>query len=108
MLWAICLRALSTLIRECDVHAFHATFPSRITALFETEANVWQEVDIPFSEMVPTYRRVLVPVLSPLDPSSIRSFGFMIADEQQGDILLEVDSISAVDNGTRVAVDAND
>ena len=74
------------------------------TAHFETEANVWQEVHIRFSEMVPTYRGVLVQDLNPLDPSSIRSFGFMIADKQQGDFLLEVDAISAVANIAAVSL----
>jgi len=66
------------------------------TALFSTEENKWQEVYIPFSEMVPLYRGFIVNDAGPLSPASIRSFGFMLADKQQGEFMLEVDQISAV------------
>jgi len=66
------------------------------TGLFETEADSWQEVYIPFSEMVPLYRGVVVGAAGPLDPKSIRSFGLMLADKQQGEFLLDVDWINAV------------
>jgi NADH dehydrogenase [ubiquinone] 1 alpha subcomplex assembly factor 1 len=65
------------------------------TALFETKANVWQEIYIPFSEMTPLYRGRIISGVGPLDPTSIRSFGLMLADGQQGQFLLEVDWIRA-------------
>ena len=66
------------------------------TASFVTEAGTWQEVHIPFSEMVPFYRGFFVREAGPLQPATIRSFGLMLADKQQGDFSLDVDRISAV------------
>ena len=66
------------------------------TALFETEVDTWQEIYIPFAEMIPTYRGFVVNVAGQLDPASVRSFGLMVADKQQGQFFLEVDWINAV------------
>ncbi len=66
------------------------------TALFKTEADVWQEVYIPFAEMVPLYRGFVVNDAGLLDASSVRSFGLMVADKQEGEFLLQVDWINAV------------
>ena len=66
------------------------------TALFETEVDSWQEVYIPFAEMIPTYRGFVVRAAGPLDPSVIRSLGLMLSDKQQGQFFLEVDWINAV------------
>lgn len=63
-------------------------------AIFETNAE-WQIFYIPFSEMVPTYRGVVVKV-DPLNPASIGSFGFMLSDKQPGQFELQVDWIRAV------------
>ena len=66
------------------------------TALFETEADKWQEVYISFAEMIPTYRGFIVEAAGPLDPSSVRSFGLMLSDKQQGQFSLDVDWINTV------------
>ena len=66
------------------------------SALFKTEVDKWQEVYIPFAEMIPTYRGFIVGAAGPLDPASIRSFGLMVSDKQQGQFFLEVDWINAV------------
>lgn len=66
------------------------------TSLFETEAGVWQEIFIPFSEMVPLFRGFIVEAAGPLDPATIRSFGMMVSDKQQGEFSVEVDWINAV------------
>jgi monofunctional biosynthetic peptidoglycan transglycosylase len=66
------------------------------TSLFTTEAGVWKDVYLPFSEMVPLYRGFIIGAAGPLDPQSIRSFGLMLADKQQGEFSLEVDWINAV------------
>ena len=68
------------------------------TGLFATEAETWQEIYLPFSEMVPLYRGFIVDRAGPIDPSSIRSFGLMVTDKQEGDFSLEVDRIIAVDD----------
>ena len=65
-------------------------------APFTTTAGTWQVIDIPFAEMVPTFRGFVVREAGPLVPASIRSFGLMLADKQEGKFVLEVDRISAV------------
>ncbi|UCH90623.1 MAG: CIA30 family protein [Nitrospirota bacterium] len=67
------------------------------TALFKTKNDSWQEIYIPFSEMIPIYRGVVVNGVEALDPASIRSFGLMLSERQQGEFSLEVDTIVAVD-----------
>ena len=66
------------------------------TGLFTTDAGAWQEIYIPFAEMIPRYRGFVVNAAGPLDPQSIRSFGLMLSDKQQGEFSLEVDWINAV------------
>lgn len=66
------------------------------TAWVKPEADIWQEIYIPFAEMMPLYRDIIVPVAGPIDASSIRSFGLMVSDKQQDDFALEVDWIKAV------------
>ena len=66
------------------------------TALFPTMENEWQEIYIPFASMVPLYRGYVVSEAGPLDRASVRSFGLMMADKQQGPFALEVDWINAV------------
>ena len=64
-------------------------------ALFQTEADKWTTVFIPFAEMVPTYRGFIMDV-GPLDPATIGSFGFMLSDKQPGEFELVVDWVRAV------------
>ena len=81
------------------------------TSLFETEAGVWQEVFIPFNEMVALYRGFVVQEAGPLDPSTIRSFGVMVSDKQTGSFSLEVDWINAValeNNDLRLAANGTE
>jgi monofunctional biosynthetic peptidoglycan transglycosylase len=66
------------------------------TALFHTEEGQWQEVYLPFASMVPLYRGYVVGDAGPLNPASVRSFGLMVAEKQQGPFTLEVDWINAV------------
>ncbi|MEM7115125.1 MAG: CIA30 family protein [Chloroflexota bacterium] len=65
------------------------------TSIFETEANMWQEVFIPFADMVPLYRGFVVRDAGLLDPATIRSFGLMMTDKQEGEFMLEVEQIIA-------------
>jgi NADH dehydrogenase [ubiquinone] 1 alpha subcomplex assembly factor 1 len=69
------------------------------TARFETEVDGWRDIYIPFSEMIPMYRGIVVDAAGPLDPASIRSFGLMLADKQRGEFSLQIDRVSAVANG---------
>jgi len=63
--------------------------------VFETTPDKWIQVYVPFAEMVPTYRGIVMDV-GPLDVTSIGSFGFMLSDKQPGDFQLQVDWIRAV------------
>jgi NADH dehydrogenase [ubiquinone] 1 alpha subcomplex assembly factor 1 len=75
-------------------------------ALFQTEKDAWKEIYLPFSKMVPIYRGAVVPGAPAIDPASIRSFGLMLANKQQGEFLLEVDPIGAVIDRTIAWPDA--
>lgn len=68
------------------------------TAIFETEADSWIEVYIPFSDMVPLYRGFVVNRAGPLNSAQISSFGLMIAEKQQGEFRLEVDWIDVLNS----------
>ena len=70
------------------------------TAVFPTEANTWQDIYIPFADMLPLYRGFVVQDAGPLDATTIRSFGFMMTDKQEGEFSLEVDRITAVKSQT--------
>lgn len=65
-------------------------------AKFDTNVNLWQEIYIPFGDFVPTSFGRVRKDLPPLDPSKIRSFGFLISDKQVGPFSLEVEWIKAV------------
>jgi monofunctional biosynthetic peptidoglycan transglycosylase len=62
---------------------------------FETTPDQWIQVYVPFVDMVPTYRGIVMDV-GQLDVTSIGSFGFMLSDKQPGDFELKVDWIRAV------------
>jgi monofunctional biosynthetic peptidoglycan transglycosylase len=64
-------------------------------AFFETTANVWTTIYVPFSEMVPTYRGFTLDI-DPLNSAEISSFGFMLSDKQAGQFELLVDWLRAV------------
>jgi hypothetical protein len=64
-------------------------------AIFETNLEEWKLIFIPFKDMVPTYRGMVMNV-EPLDPSRIGSFGFMLSDQQPGEFNLLVDWIRAI------------
>jgi len=59
---------------------------------FATEAGQWIEVRVPLATLVPTVRgfRLDGP---PLDPSSVREIGLLIADQREGAFALDVDWI---------------
>jgi hypothetical protein len=74
-----------------------ATTGSEISynAIFETSADSWELIYIPFAEMVPTYRGFTMSVAE-LDTANIGSFGFMLSDKQPGEFGLQVDWMRAV------------
>lgn len=66
---------------------------------FETKAGQWQDVSIRLTEMEATFRGRRVPDAPALNPSSIRSIGFLIAESQFGSFRLEVESILGSGSG---------
>ncbi len=62
-------------------------------ASFETADGAWEEIEIPFSSFLPTYRGRRPRGAPPLDAGKISQIGFMIADKQNGPFRLEIDWI---------------
>jgi NADH dehydrogenase [ubiquinone] 1 alpha subcomplex assembly factor 1 len=65
-------------------------------AKFETNAEAWQEVYLPFADFEPTSFGRVRNDLPALDSSKIRSFGLLISDKQEGPFAIEVDWIKAI------------
>lgn len=53
----------------------------------------WQTLDIPLDEFIPVFRGRRVTNAGPVDPSSIRQVGFLLADKQPGLFSLDIRSI---------------
>ena len=57
---------------------------------FQTKSDNWQEIRLPFSKFVPTFRGRIISDAKPLDPDSIRNLGLMISDKQSGNFNLKI------------------
>ena len=57
---------------------------------FQTNNENWQEIRLPFSKFVPTYRGRILSDVKPLDPDAIRNLGLMISDKQSGNFNLKI------------------
>ena len=68
--------------------------PVAYWADFETQQNIWQDVDIPFSTFVPRFRGTVLSGPA-LDISSITSMGLMIYDKLDGAFNLYLASVHA-------------
>lgn len=62
---------------------------------FATQRGVWQELWLPFTAFVPTFRGRALPDLPSLTPELLGSVGFLIADQQEGPFRLEIAWIAA-------------
>ena len=62
---------------------------------FDTKADEWMEIFLPFADFRATSFGVELPDAPPLNPRKIRSFGYLISDKQAGPFRLEVDWIKA-------------
>lgn len=62
---------------------------------FETEKDLWIDVELLFTDFVAGFRGRLLPNEPPIDASKISAFGFLIADKQEGPFRLEIDWIAA-------------
>lgn len=63
---------------------------------FETRQDVWQEISLPFAAFTPTHHGVRLTSVAPIDTSRIRSFGFFIADRQEGIFQLDIAWIKGI------------
>ena len=57
---------------------------------FVAKGGVWEEVRLSFRDFVPTFRGRVLADVPPLDPAKAASFGFLIADKQDGPFQLEI------------------
>ena len=62
---------------------------------FETIADTWTTVIVPFEQMMPTWRGRRLPNYPPVDSNQIAQIGLMIADKIEAPFELEVDWIKA-------------
>ena len=60
---------------------------------FETQKDARIEVDLPFSKFFAAFRGRQLPNHPPIDAAKIATMGFLIADKQEGDFRLEIDSV---------------
>ncbi len=63
---------------------------------FETKPDEWTDITLPFSDFEATYRGSKPDDVSPPDFSSIRQFGFLISNKQEGPFRLEIEKIEAI------------
>jgi monofunctional biosynthetic peptidoglycan transglycosylase len=62
---------------------------------FETAADTWITVQVPFDDLRPTFRGRLLRNQPKLKGAALRQVGFMIADKNPGPFQLEIDWIKA-------------
>jgi len=63
---------------------------------FPTKKGEWEEHRLPMKDFVPTFRGRVLSSEPPLDPASVTSVGFLIADKRDGPFQLEVAWIKVV------------
>jgi monofunctional biosynthetic peptidoglycan transglycosylase len=65
-------------------------------ASFQTKANTWQEFSFPFDSFRATSFGRQLRNAPPINPATVRSVGFMLADKKAGSFRLEVDWIKTL------------
>lgn len=65
-------------------------------AAFETEADTWTTVVVPFDVFVPTFRGYTPRDAPPLDRRAVRQLGLLLGDGREGAFRLEIERIVAV------------
>lgn len=63
---------------------------------FVTQKDQWMTVTVPFKDFFARFRGEPVPNAPPVKTTDITSFGFLIADKQEGPFVLEIEWIKAV------------
>jgi NADH dehydrogenase [ubiquinone] 1 alpha subcomplex assembly factor 1 len=62
---------------------------------FSTIKGEWTVIYAPFKNYVPSFRGSVMKDAEPIDAKKVKSFGFLIADKQEGPFRLEIDWIKA-------------
>jgi NADH dehydrogenase [ubiquinone] 1 alpha subcomplex assembly factor 1 len=62
---------------------------------FSTVKGEWTVIYAPFKNYVPSFRGSVIKDAEPIDAKKVKSFGFLIADKQEGPFRLEIDWIKA-------------
>jgi hypothetical protein len=70
-------------------------------AEFDTEADAWIDVTLPFDAFEPSFRGYVPPNAPPLDPGAIRQLGFLLGDKLEGEFRLEIQRVVAVTTPSR-------
>ncbi len=70
-------------------------------AEFDTKADTWTTIEVPFAEFVPTVRGYVPRNAPPLDLSSVQELGLLLGDGRPGPFRLEVERIMAVGDPLR-------
>lgn len=71
---------------------------------FLTASGLWQEIDLLLTDFQPSFRGRQLD-LPDIDPGTIESIGFMIADQRDGPFVLDVDWIKGIVRGSDHGVD---
>jgi monofunctional biosynthetic peptidoglycan transglycosylase len=67
---------------------------------FDTVAETWVTVRLPFRDFVPTFRGRRLRNMPALDGTDVRQIGFMLADKKAGPFQLEIDWIRAYEGAS--------
>ncbi|MDH3999374.1 MAG: CIA30 family protein [Desulfuromonadales bacterium] len=59
-------------------------------AEFDTDADSWQEINLPFDAFIPTHHGLKLTTVAPMDCSHIESFGFFIANKTAESFQLDI------------------
>lgn len=87
------------------IYQFRLRMSDRFDAIayraeFETQADTWTTLSIPFTAFEPTFRGQRVPGAPELRPERIVQIGFLIADKQAGPFRLSIGGVRAYVYGT--------
>jgi len=84
-----CFR-LRTADENGDIHRFSYDYR------FNTKPNSWLDMYLPLPDFLPFFRGRQLNNVPPLDRSSIRQYGFLISDKQEGPFKIEIAGIWGV------------
>ena len=63
---------------------------------FTTRQDSWEEIHLSFKDFTPTHHGIKLSAVAPMDLTDIKSFGFFIADLQEGPFQLDIAWIKGV------------